>query len=83
MNPGFHYRFCHTALGKVRTKSGMKSVSLRLVIKTAHDAYTSRTLPRTLVHTETCLSIMKQAHNPEQQLWPHGDKTEIGGMHLP
>ena len=46
----------------------MESVDFGLVIETAHEDYTSRTLPRTVVHTQRHISIMKQAHNAVQWL---------------
>ena len=55
---------------KTQNKIWNEKHEFQAVIKTAHEAYTSTLVhtEHTLVHTETCLSIMKQAHNPEQWL---------------
>ena len=53
---------------KTQNKIWNEKHEFQAVIKTAHEAYTSTLVhaEHTLVHTETFLSIMKQAHNPEQ-----------------
>ena len=55
---------------KTQNKIWNEKHEFQAVIKTAHEAYTSTLVhaEHTLVHTETSLSIMKQAHNPEQWL---------------
>ena len=55
---------------KTQNKIWNEKHEFQAVIKTAHEAYTSTLVhtEHTLVHTETFLSIMKQAHNPEQWL---------------